>query len=93
MPDTRIRFVVTVGTDGMVKVDPTIPEEMKDAIEREANIIDIIDASRKLVSDLERQMVLDGISAVLTALTPEPMPTVTDTVKEALKERGITPAE
>ncbi|CAB5218991.1 hypothetical protein UFOVP221_14 [uncultured Caudovirales phage] len=99
-PTFRIRFSVTVGVDGGVSIDPNIPEDMKDKVERQATIIDIIDASRKLVADLERQVVLDGLNEVyqgieqrLSIAFPAPEATVSAKVKDALNERGITPAE
>jgi hypothetical protein len=99
-PISRIRFVVSVGADGGVSIDPAIPAELKDSVERQATIIDIIDASRKLLSDLERQIMLDSLNEVYLGLEqrlamafPAPEATVSDKVKEALNERGIIPAE
>ena len=91
MPDIRFQFTISVSTSGAVTIDPKIPEGMSEAVEREANIIDIIDTSRKLISDLERQMVIDGLNNVISALSPEEPAKVSETVKDALKERGITP--
>lgn len=91
MPDIRFQYTVSVNEDGSVLIDPTIPEDKKDVISREATAIDIIDASRKLVADLERQITLDTINSAISSLSPAPEPTVPETVKEALKERGITP--
>jgi hypothetical protein len=91
MPNTRFQFNVSVLTDGSVSVDPNIPEDKKEDVAREANIIDIIDASRKLIADLERQLTMEMMNQVLEALSPKEAPTVSGAVKEALKERGITP--
>jgi hypothetical protein len=97
MPKTRFQYTVSVEETGAVSIDPKIPEDLKDSIEREATVVDIIDASRKLIADLERQMIFDGmnstVSTILGALLPEEPATVPETVKGALKERGITPAE
>ena len=41
---------------------------------------------------VEREaMVLDGLNNVISALSPEEPAKVSETVKDALKERGITP--
>jgi hypothetical protein len=91
MPNTRFQFNVSVLTDGSVSVDPNIPEDKKEDVAREANIIDIIDASRKLIADLERQLNMEMMNQMLEALAPKEAPTVSGAVKEALKERGIVP--
>lgn len=94
-PTTRFQYVVTVNMDGSVLIDPSIPEDKAEETLREATAIDIIDASRKLVSDLERQIMLDTsnemLSRLISQITPAPQPTVSDKVKEALNERGIAP--
>lgn len=97
MPKTRFQYTVSVEETGAVAIDPKIPEDLKENIEREATVVDIIDSSRKLIADLERQMMFDGmnstVNTILGVLIPEEPTTVADTVKDALKERGITPAE
>lgn len=91
MPDIRFQYTVSVKEDGSVLIDPSVPEDKTDAISREATAIDIIDASRKLVADLERQITLDTINLAISSLSPAPEPTVSEIVNEALKERGIAP--
>lgn len=87
MTDTRFQYVVSVKVDGSVTIDPSIPEGMEDKVDREAGAIDIIDSARKLIADLERSLVLQGFNELLTALSPQPEPTVGQRVAEALKER------
>lgn len=93
MPDIRFQFTVSMNTNGSASVDPNVPEGKETEIEREANIFDIIDASRKLVSDLERQLIIERIEQMLAALAPKPVVTPADMVKDALKERGIDPTD
>lgn len=93
MPDTRFQFTVSMNIDGSATVNPAVPEGKEAEIEREANIFDIIDASRKLVSDLERQLIIERIEQMLAALAPKPVLTPADMVKDALKERGIDPTD
>jgi len=88
MPDYRFQYVVTVKTDGSVELSPT---EDSEGVERTAGAIDIIDTSRKIISDLERQMTMDALQQVVNLLVPEPAPTASKKVAQALKERGITP--
>ena len=93
MSDIRFQFTVSMKVDGSASIDPSIPEGKEAEIEREANIFDIIDASRKLVSDLERQLIFERMEQMLLALAPKPAATPADMVKEALKERGIDPTD
>lgn len=90
-PDTRFQFTVTVLQDGGVSVDTKIPEGKETEVVREANIIDIVDTSRKLIADLERQLTMEMLNQIIEALAPKETPTVSGAVKEALKERGIVP--
>jgi len=93
VPNTRFQFTVSMNVDGSASVDPNIPEGKESEIEREANIFDIIDASRKLVSDLERQLIIERVEQMLFALAPKPVATPADMVKDALNKRGIEPSE
>ena len=93
MPDIRFQFTVSMNVDGSASVDPKVPEGKEAEIEREANIFDIIDASRKLVSDLERQLIVERMEQMLLALAPKPAATPADMVKDALNKRGIEPSE
>lgn len=88
MSDYRFQYVVTVKTDGGVEISPTEDEA---SVARTATAVDIIDTSRKLIADLERQIMLDSIQTVLNVLTPLEEPTASEKVANALKERGITP--
>jgi hypothetical protein len=87
MPDTRFQYVVSVKSDGSVTIDPSVPEGREAEIEREASAIDIVDSSRKLIADLERSLIFQGISEALLASFPKPEPTVGQRVADALKER------
>lgn len=88
MSDVRFEYRVSVKTDGSVVIEPTSDT---DKVLREAGAIDIIDTSRKLIADLERQMTLDALQQVVEALSPKPEPTISAQIANALKERGITP--
>jgi hypothetical protein len=90
-PTSRFQYTVTVSVDGSVLIDPKVPEDKTEDVLREATIIDIMDTSRKLISDLERQILMDGLNEVISSLSPQEPAKVSDTVKDALKERGITP--
>ncbi len=88
MSDYRFQYVVTVKKDGSVEISPT---EDDGGVERTANAIDIIDTSRKLIADLERQITLDALQQVVDSLATPMPPSASEKVATALKERGITP--
>jgi len=83
------QYTITVNEDGSVKIDTNVPEGVE--VKKEAGIFDIIDSSRKCVADLERTLLMEGISQAVSALMPQPEPTVAEKVAEALKERTATP--
>lgn len=87
-PELRFQYVVSVKTDGSVLIEPVSDTA---TVLREAGAIDIIDTSRKLISDLERQMTMEALQQVVNILVPEPTPTASEQIAQALKERGITP--
>ena len=87
-PELRFQYSVSVKTDGSVVIEPTSDPAM---VVREAGAIDIVDTSRKLIADLERQLTMDALQQVVDALLPKPEPTVSAQVANALKERGLTP--
>ena len=82
-------YSILVDEDGSIKIDTKIPEGVE--TKKEAGIFDIIDSSRKCVADLERSLLMEGISQAVNALIPQPEPTVADKVASALKERTATP--
>jgi hypothetical protein len=91
MPDFRYKYSVSVNNDGGITIDPLDAGVANGAVERTPNIRDIIDSSRKLVADLERQLTMDTLAEMLNALVVPKEQPVSDKVKGALKERGIAP--
>jgi len=88
MSKYRFQYVVSVMTDGSVEISPT---EDDGGVERTAGAIDIIDTSRKLIADLERQITLDALQQIADSLVPPMPPSASEKIATALKERGITP--
>ena len=86
MPDYRYAYTIYVKTDGTLLVDTSTSDAS--LVERTANLYDIADSARKLSADIERRVYIEEVAAILApAASPEPA----DAVREALKERGITP--
>jgi hypothetical protein len=85
----KFLYSIIVNEDGSIKIDTEVPEGVETA--KEAGIFDIIDSSRKCVADLERSLLMEGISQTFNSLFPKPDPTVAEKIAEALKERTATP--
>lgn len=98
MTDTSYRYLVEVKVDGTILVHPEIPAELEEA-DRVATAPDIVASSLKLAHDIDQQIVVDRVTgavsslaeSLLQALVPAPEATVPDQLRDALKERGITP--
>ena len=81
-------FTVVVHTDGTFAVNLKQTGEVIE-VQREASSYDVFITLQAIIKELETQMLVDRI---VTALNPETT-TVPDSIKEKLKERGITPQE
>lgn len=93
MTDVSYRYLVEVMVDGAILVHPEIPTELVEA-DRVATAPDIVSSSYKLAHDIDQQILVDRVSTtILSALTPAPAQETPDKVREALKERGITPEQ
>lgn len=90
MSQVETLFLITLGTDGSLTSYGEIPAEMPSA-NRLANNFDVYQAAKQIVDDWESSMLVDKITrSVLAAINPE-KPSISDKVKEALKERNINP--
>jgi hypothetical protein len=86
---TNYQYTIIVKEDGAIEIDTKVPEGVE--VKKEAGVFDIIDSSRKCVSDLERSLIVEGVSQALRSLIPAEDPSVADRVASALKDRGFTP--
>jgi hypothetical protein len=83
-------FLVTVGDDGSLVSYNQIPEDLpKDT--RPANNWDIYQAAKQIVEEFELQKLADRVAATVVGTLNPPVQKVSDTIAEALKERGINP--
>jgi hypothetical protein len=84
-------FVVALNKDGSINVSLETPAESLVA-DRQAVNGDIYRFAKQVVDEFDRSLLIEGIVNALTPLftTPEE-PALPEKVKEALKERGITP--
>jgi len=89
--DVETFFLVAVTSDGGFVTYSEMPQEPINA-ERQATTADIYSVAQQIVREVDQQLLADRITAsVLNALAPQVEPTLSDKLKEALKERGIDP--
>lgn len=82
-------FMIAIGSDGSLTSYGEIPEELPKA-RRLANNFDVYQAAKQIVDDWEDTMLVEKITrSVISALNPS-QPSVSDKLKEALKERNIS---
>ena len=84
-------FLLTVNEDGTLTSYTEIPEEPPEQ-NRVATNWDVYTTAKQIVEEFDRQLLVDRVVAgMVKALTPPPVETPADIVKDALKERGIDP--
>jgi hypothetical protein len=84
-------FVVTLTKDGGFVTYTTIPEEELKA-ERQATAGDVLNVSKQIANEIEQRMLIERIvNSLAEAMEPPVEPTLPDSIKEKLAERGIKP--
>ena len=90
-PVVETVYTVTVYTDGTFSASleqPEAPIEVK----RQATVYDVLSISGALIKEIESSQLTDRIVvSILQVLQAQVPPSTADTVKDALKERGIEP--
>jgi hypothetical protein len=87
------RYLVEVLPDGTINVHTELPNDGVE-VRRIATPSDVVHISQRLAYDVGQQLLVEQISnTVLSNLMPQPAPEVSDKVREALKDRGITPEQ
>ena len=84
-------FLVTVTPEGGFVTYTKLPEEELVST-RQANTADVFNISKQIVAEIEQSILVERIVNTLAQAINPPQPeTVSDKVKEALKDRGIDP--
>lgn len=84
-------FLVTVTPEGGFVTYTKLPEEELEAV-RQATTADVFNVSKQIAQEIEQSILVDRIVNTLAQAINPPQPeTVSDKVKDALKERGIDP--
>jgi hypothetical protein len=81
-------FISVINSDGTITTMPDFPEGGLTKIRNVTNY-DVYQTAKQIVDEFEATVLADKVArSVLQALNPD-VPTVSDKVKEALKERGV----
>lgn len=81
-------FIAAVAEDGQILTFPEMPEDGIEAI-RPVNNYDVYTTAKQIVEEFEQSMLAQRIAdTVIRAINPVE-PSVSDRVKDALKERGF----
>lgn len=83
-------FVITLNTDGTLTSYAQMPTELPENL-RPANNVDIYNASKQIVEEFNNQLLAERVAQTVVAMLNPTQPTVSDKVKDKLKERGIDP--
>jgi hypothetical protein len=84
-------FLVTITPEGGFVTYTVLPEEELTPA-RQATTADVFAVSKQIVQEIEQSILVDRIvSSVTSALAPQKPETISDKVKDALKDRGIDP--
>jgi hypothetical protein len=83
-------FIVAINSDGTLTTMPEMPEGGIESVRSVTNY-DVYQTAKQIVDEFESTVLADKIArVVLGAINPD-VPTISDKVKEALKERGVKP--
>jgi Pyruvate/2-oxoacid:ferredoxin oxidoreductase gamma subunit len=88
-------FLVNVHTDGTFSVNMELDESVV-KVARTANTSDVYQTAQQIVKEIDSQLLVDRIvntfmAASAAAISAQEAPSVSETVKEKLAERGIKP--
>lgn len=87
--DVKAYFVVSLGESGVVTTYPAFPEDGFTS-ERAVNNWDIYSAAKQIVDEFESSILAQKVAdTVLAAMGKDQTISVSDKVKEALKDRGV----
>lgn len=90
MPNTLFLFVVVQNDDGSINVDTSVPEGM--TVARPASQLDVLDATRKITADLDRQLIVSDVVQTLSSTQPTAEPSPAQRVQAALAARAAEQA-
>lgn len=90
MNEVETYFLVTVHKDSTLATYAEIPEDGVTR-ERPANNYDVYQAAKQIVDEFEQTMFANKVAQIVMSNLNPPVETVSDKVKDKLKERGIQP--
>lgn len=83
-------FIVVKGTDGSLVTYTEIPEEGLTS-ERKATTEDMFLCSKQIVDEIEKNDLAMRVASIVVSQLKATAPNVSETIADALKQRGIDP--
>lgn len=83
-------FLITVNEDGTLTSYAEMPKDLPEAV-RPANNYDVYQAAKQIVEDFEQTLLANRIASVISKTLNPTQPSMSDKIKDKLKERGIDP--
>jgi hypothetical protein len=90
MAKVEAYFVAVINEDGTITTLPEMPEEALE-VKRHVTNYDVYQTAKQIVDEFESSILADKVAKTVMSLLAPATPTVSDKVKDALKERGVTP--
>jgi hypothetical protein len=89
-PTFETYFMVIVNKDGTLATFSDLPDEAP-PVERKASNYDVYRAAKDIVEEFEATVLAQRVAQVVISKLNPPTPSVSDKVKEALNDRGLSP--
>lgn len=90
MSKVETMFLITVNEDGTLTSYAEMPKETPE-VTRLANNYDVYQAAKQIVDDFEQTLLANRIASIVTQTLNPPQSSVSEKLKDKLKERGIDP--
>ena len=90
MSKVETMFLITVNEDGTLTSYAEMPKELPE-VTRLANNYDVYQAAKQVVEDFEQTLLANRIASIVAQTLKPAQPSMSDKIKDKLKERGIDP--
>lgn len=88
MENVETYFFITINKDGTIGSSAEVPETLPTK-ERTATNFDVYQTSKQVVDEFEQSLLARRIAQEVASMLTPPADSVSDKVKDALRERGV----
>lgn len=92
MDKVKTYFFLTSNLDGTIGTMADVPEKLPER-EEQGNNYALYELCKQIVEEFETQILADRVARTVVNYLAPAQPTVSDVMKDALRERGIVPDE